>query len=52
MSPNYPKAYPRDTECLWTIEVDIGSSIELNITDFDFPTRNNCENEGLTVSTI
>lgn len=35
-TPNYPKPYPLDTECLWTIQVDYGHLIEITFHDFDF----------------
>lgn len=48
-SPNYPKSYPRDTICLWTIEVDYGHLIEITFVDYDFEASLNCKQDGVIV---
>ncbi|XP_063985313.1 cubilin homolog [Diachasmimorpha longicaudata] len=34
-SPGYPKSYPTNIDCEWTIEVDYGYGIQINFTDVD-----------------
>lgn len=42
-SPGYPVAYPHNAECLWTIEVPTGSSIELTLVDTDIENHPACD---------
>ena len=49
-SPGYPRDYPTNTECEWTITVDWGHSVELTVEDFSMPNVPNCYGDSLTVS--
>jgi len=49
-SPNYPRNYPIDTVCEWTILVDWGHSVELTVKDISIHSENNCTDDSLTVS--
>ena len=33
-TPNWPQGYANDLECSWTITTELGTKIELNITEF------------------
>ena len=48
-TPNYPQNYPSGIECIWSIEVEFGSKIELNITDFQLEAHDSCEFDFLAV---
>ena len=54
-SPNYPHVYPNSISCIWHIDQELGTSIELNITDYYLeqdrgPSRDfNCVYDHLTV---
>ncbi|XP_067863171.1 cubilin [Heptranchias perlo] len=41
-SPGYPNRYPHNQECIWFIQGDSGSSIELTIHEFDMEHRQAC----------
>lgn len=41
-SPGYPSAYPRAVDCVWEIETEPGSRVELTILNFDIETGNQC----------
>ncbi|KAF5295928.1 hypothetical protein FQR65_LT10359 [Abscondita terminalis] len=42
MTPNYPKGYPKGTQCEWLIQVDYGHSIEITFHDVDFELESIC----------
>lgn len=48
-SPNYPRPYPHDTHCQWTIEVEYGHLVEITFLDFDFEATTDCAQDGLVV---
>jgi len=35
MSANYPQNYPPNTDCIWSITVQTGHTVEVNFVDFD-----------------
>lgn len=49
-SPNYPNAYPHETECEWTITVEYGSSIQITVIDFDMESSGSCDYDGLIIA--
>lgn len=51
-SPDYPRGYPSNTVCEWTIIVDWGQSVELTINDFSMHNVPNCFLDSLTVSLL
>ena len=48
-TPNWPLTYGHSIECVWSIEVEFGSKVELNITDFQLEGHANCEYDYLAV---
>ena len=51
-SPNYPNVYPNSIVCVWHVDQVLGSSIELNITDFYLEATgggSDCSYDSLTV---
>ncbi|XP_078391727.1 cubilin [Cetorhinus maximus] len=48
-SPGYPNRYPHNRECIWFIQGDSGSSIELTIHDFDMEYHQTCNFDVLEV---
>lgn len=48
-SPNYPKSYPKDTQCQWVIEAEYGHLIEITFSDYDFEASQGCNQDGLIV---
>ncbi|XP_077300380.1 cubilin homolog [Arctopsyche grandis] len=48
-TPGYPNSYPRDTECTWTIEVEVGQSIQLDVKDISLEYSENCSADSLTL---
>ncbi|PNF23973.1 hypothetical protein B7P43_G09286 [Cryptotermes secundus] len=48
-SPDYPRGYPINTVCEWTVIVDWGQSVELTIKDFSMHNAPNCFLDSLTV---
>jgi hypothetical protein len=51
-SPGYPRGYPNNTECEWTITVDWGQSVELTVEDFSIESSPNCRLDSVTVSLL
>jgi cubilin len=51
-SPDYPRGYPNNTVCEWTIIVDLGQSVELTVKDFSMHGVSNCHLDSLTVSLL
>lgn len=49
-SPNYPREYPPDTQCLWKISMSPGTAIELMVNSFNMESSSNCRFDGLTIS--
>ncbi|XGW05440.1 hypothetical protein V3C99_016081, partial [Haemonchus contortus] len=49
-SPNWPKDYGNDEECLWDIQVPLGYHIHLKFTHFDVAPSENCAKDSLTIS--
>ncbi|XP_066255144.1 cubilin [Euwallacea similis] len=41
-SPQYPEPYSRNTECIWTIFVNVGSKIQIIFSDVDLEPHGNC----------
>lgn len=48
-SPGYPVAYPLATDCIWEIETEPGSRVELTITQFDIESGGRCAFDFLQV---
>jgi cubilin len=48
-SPDYPNPYPHRRECIWTITVATGMSVELTIEDFDLESHSECRYDVLEV---
>lgn len=48
-TPGYPKSYPKDTDCTWTIEVEVGQSIQLDVKDVSLEYSENCSADSLTL---
>ena len=48
-SPGYPGLYPDSVECRWEIRAELGSSVELNITDFYLEGGEDCGYDYLAV---
>ncbi|XP_066440814.1 cubilin [Eleutherodactylus coqui] len=47
-SPNYPSAYPRNSDCVWTIIVPNGEAVQIDFQDpFYIQPSNNCSNSYL-----
>jgi hypothetical protein len=51
-SPGYPRGYPINTDCEWTITVDWGHSVELTVEDFSFENGPDCYRDSVTVSLL
>lgn len=49
-SPNYPKPYTNNMECLWEIVTQSGMGIELTISDLDIEDTVNCTKDALVIS--
>ncbi|KAK6059161.1 CUB domain protein [Cooperia oncophora] len=49
-SPNWPKDYGNDEECLWDIQVPLGYHIHLQFTHFDVAPSEGCLKDSLTIS--
>lgn len=49
-SPNYPKQYPNNVECLWEIYTQPGRGIEIEINDLDIEDSVNCTKDALIIS--
>ncbi|MEQ2238486.1 hypothetical protein ILYODFUR_033637 [Ilyodon furcidens] len=49
-SPGYPNRYPDNRECIWYVTSTPGSSITLNIHEFDVEFHENCNYDVLEVS--
>ncbi|XP_064472120.1 cubilin-like [Ornithodoros turicata] len=41
-TPNYPNGYPRNTECIWNIQVAPGAKVELTIRNFHMESSHGC----------
>ena len=39
LSPEYPNDYPVDSDCMWLIEVEDASTIELTFMTFDLQSK-------------
>ncbi|KAJ8975810.1 hypothetical protein NQ317_013741, partial [Molorchus minor] len=48
-SPGYPKEYPSNQQCTWTITVDPGKQILLNVTDFSIESYMGCRYDYLEI---
>lgn len=51
-SPGYPSPYPLATDCIWEIETEPGSRVELTIKDFDIEFGGRCAFDFLRVKKI
>ena len=49
-SPNYPLAYPMETECIWEIETEPGTRVELTVNNFEIESSPGCYFDYLKVS--
>ncbi|XP_055528454.1 cubilin homolog [Wyeomyia smithii] len=49
-SPNYPKEYPINTQCHWTLSMPPGNVIELTVSNFNMESSGNCRYDGLSIS--
>uniref|UniRef100_A0A914BUV6 Cubilin n=1 Tax=Acrobeloides nanus TaxID=290746 RepID=A0A914BUV6_9BILA len=49
-SPNYPKDYPNNVQCLWDISVPLGFHIKLDFDDFDIAQSIDCKKDFLQLS--
>ena len=48
-SPNFPNGYPHGKQCVWTINVQKGQQILLNITDFNLEAHQECRYDYLEI---
>ncbi|XP_066539114.1 cubilin [Hoplias malabaricus] len=48
-SPNYPDAYPPNTECVWTIISSPGNRLQLSFILFELQQSTNCNNDYLEI---
>ncbi|XP_069976306.1 cubilin, partial [Penaeus vannamei] len=48
-SPNYPNAYPINTDCEWHIRTAPGTKIEITVHDFDLESFGNCVFDSLKI---
>ncbi|XP_047482510.1 LOW QUALITY PROTEIN: cubilin-like [Penaeus chinensis] len=48
-SPNYPNAYPINTDCEWNIRTAPGTRIEITVHDFDLESFGNCVFDSLKI---
>lgn len=48
-SPDYPNIYPMNVICIWKLETDPGTKIQLLIKDFDLEGSRICDYDSLTV---
>lgn len=51
-SPGYPRNFPDNTDCEWTITVDWGHSVELTVEDFSLSQTSECYSGSVTVSLL
>jgi len=51
-SPGYPNNYPLATDCVWEIETEPGSRVELTINDLDIESSTGCSFDFLQVNLI
>lgn len=51
-SPGYPSNYPVATDCVWEIETEPGSRVQLNINDLDIESSTGCQYDFLEVNLI
>lgn len=49
-SPGYPNNYPLATDCVWEIETEPGSRVELTINDLDIESSTGCAFDFLQVN--
>jgi len=49
MSPNFPDNYPKQMNCIWTINVPDSNQIELNISQFSLEESFECELDFLEI---
>ncbi|XP_077124414.1 cubilin [Ranitomeya variabilis] len=48
-SPDYPRKYPNNRECIWHITTSPGSSIQISIVDFDIEYHTTCNYDVLEI---
>ncbi|XP_021927790.1 cubilin [Zootermopsis nevadensis] len=48
-SPGYPRNFPDNTDCEWTITVDWGHSVELTVEDFSLSQTSECYSGSVTI---
>lgn len=48
-SPGYPSIYPESKDCVWEIETEPGSRVELTVFDFDIESASGCAYDFLQV---
>ncbi|TMW47074.1 hypothetical protein DOY81_007853 [Sarcophaga bullata] len=49
-TPNYPKPYAKNIECLWEIFTEPGNGIEVEVNDLDLEDSVNCTKDALIIS--
>ena len=48
-TPNWPNAYPDGIECIWTIEVELGSKVQLTIAEYQMEGHSDCQYDYLKI---
>ena len=48
-TPNWPNAYPDGVECIWVIEAELGSKVELTITEYQMEGHSDCQYDYLKI---
>ncbi|XP_054878715.1 cubilin isoform X1 [Poeciliopsis prolifica] len=48
-SPNYPDAYPPNTECVWTLRSSPGNRIQISFIMFHLQGQSDCQNDYLEI---
>ncbi|XP_048237900.1 cubilin-like isoform X1 [Haliotis rufescens] len=52
MSPNYPNAYPHNTQCEWDINVDSGYTVQMTFQSFDLEAGTRCPYDYVQMSDV
>lgn len=49
-SPNFPRPYPRNRDCVWIIDVGQGNKVNASFSHFDLDEGTNCRQDKLEVN--
>jgi len=48
-SPNYPRMYANSVECIWHVTTELGTKVQLRISELDIERQENCVFDALVV---